>query len=510
MSRRKSHKLMTLIAGASLVAVAAAGAAQASSAPAASGGGGELVDLGTFVARPARAHRSGAEHHARRLSGHQRHVRRPHRHRLDRSGQPQGRARPRRLLGRTTTPRCGPSRSTPTRRSATASRSCRARSSARGSGRPTRTSPATTATCSTSSRAAPRSSPATADTLTGVVADDDAMTLTVTLSAPYVELPRGGRLPALLPDARGGGRRRPRLREPADDRQRPVHDGVAAHRRGDRPRQERRLGRRLQRQHLGPAARPHRVPRVGRRRHVVQRVRGRRGRHRPHPVRPHRRGGGQLGHHHRHADHGLVLLPDQRPTTRAIGGPENLKLRQAISQAIDRDAINDAVYDGAARPADRHRDAEGIPGFKPDLCEYCTYDPDAAQAAFDEWTAAGNVQSEPIPIQFEPAACTVTSSSWSSTTWPPSASRPSPTSATATTYFSAMADGACVHLPRGLDRRLPDVRQLHVQPVRHRVDRRQQLRLQQPGVRRPRRRRPSRPSTRPSRRRCSTRPRTSC
>ena len=51
MSRRKSHKLMTVIAGASLVAVAAAGAAQASSAPAASGGGGELVDLGTFAAR---------------------------------------------------------------------------------------------------------------------------------------------------------------------------------------------------------------------------------------------------------------------------------------------------------------------------------------------------------------------------------------------------------------------------------------------------------------------------
>ena len=59
MSRRKSHKLMTVIAGASLVAVAAAGAAQASSAPtgsgggaAASGGGGELVDLGTFALGP--------------------------------------------------------------------------------------------------------------------------------------------------------------------------------------------------------------------------------------------------------------------------------------------------------------------------------------------------------------------------------------------------------------------------------------------------------------------------
>ncbi len=79
-----------------------------------------------------------------------------------------------------------------------------------------------------------------------------------------------------------------------------------------------------------------------------------------------------------------------------IGGPDNLKLRQAISQAIDRDAINDAIFDGA-RAVATGIVPEGIPGFKPDLCEYCSYDPDAAQAAFDEWTAAGNVQSEPTP-----------------------------------------------------------------------------------------------------------------
>ncbi len=82
-----------------------------------------------------------------------------------------------------------------------------------------------------------------------------------------------------------------------------------------------------------------------------------------------------------------------------VGGPDNLLLRQAISQAIDRDAINEAVFDGVRLPATGIT-PPGIPGFKEGLCQYCSYDPEAAQAAFDEWTAAGFSQSEPIPIQF--------------------------------------------------------------------------------------------------------------
>ena len=159
-SRRKSHKLMTLIAGASLVAVAAAGAAQASSAPAASGGGGELVDLGTFALGPP-------EHIDPALNT---------RSTPSRSSTPSTTAsptstRPIRPIPRSCRDLADYSANDdatvwtftihPTRRSATASRSCRARSSVRGSGRPTRTSPATTPTCSTSSRVAPRSSPAT-------------------------------------------------------------------------------------------------------------------------------------------------------------------------------------------------------------------------------------------------------------------------------------------------------------------------------------------------------------
>jgi oligopeptide transport system substrate-binding protein len=86
-----------------------------------------------------------------------------------------------------------------------------------------------------------------------------------------------------------------------------------------------------------------------------------------------------------------------------VGGPENVLLRQAISQAIDREAINQAVYDGARAPATGVT-PPGIPGYVPDLCDFCTYDAEAAQAAFDEWTAAGNTLSEPIPIQFNTGA----------------------------------------------------------------------------------------------------------
>jgi ABC-type oligopeptide transport system substrate-binding subunit len=82
-----------------------------------------------------------------------------------------------------------------------------------------------------------------------------------------------------------------------------------------------------------------------------------------------------------------------------VGGDENLLFRQAISQAIDREEINEAVYDGS-RTIGTGVTPEGIPGFAPDLCDYCLYDPEAAQAAFDEWTAAGNEQTEPLPIQF--------------------------------------------------------------------------------------------------------------
>jgi oligopeptide transport system substrate-binding protein len=82
-----------------------------------------------------------------------------------------------------------------------------------------------------------------------------------------------------------------------------------------------------------------------------------------------------------------------------VGGDENLLLRQAISQAIDRDAINEAIFNGMRTTATGIT-PPGIPGFIENICDYCAYDPDAAQAAYDEWVAAGNAMDGPLPIQF--------------------------------------------------------------------------------------------------------------
>ena len=82
-----------------------------------------------------------------------------------------------------------------------------------------------------------------------------------------------------------------------------------------------------------------------------------------------------------------------------VGGEDNLLLRKAISQAINRDEINTAVYEDS-RTVSNGVTPEGIPGWQADLCDDCAYDVDAAQAAFDEWEAAGNALTEPIRIQY--------------------------------------------------------------------------------------------------------------
>lgn len=81
-----------------------------------------------------------------------------------------------------------------------------------------------------------------------------------------------------------------------------------------------------------------------------------------------------------------------------LGGEENLAVRQAISMAIDRERINDQVYDGA-RPQASGVTPPGIPGFEAGLCgEFCTYDEDAAAALVEEWGKAADM--EPIKLQF--------------------------------------------------------------------------------------------------------------
>ena len=82
-----------------------------------------------------------------------------------------------------------------------------------------------------------------------------------------------------------------------------------------------------------------------------------------------------------------------------VGGEENKLLRQAISQAIDREDINADVYEGSRTTATGVA-PPGIPGFEEGLCDYCGYDPEAAEAAYQEWLDAGNSLDAPLPIQF--------------------------------------------------------------------------------------------------------------
>jgi oligopeptide transport system substrate-binding protein len=86
-------------------------------------------------------------------------------------------------------------------------------------------------------------------------------------------------------------------------------------------------------------------------------------------------------------------------TDQQLWGEENLKLRQAMSLAIDRDEINQKVYEGTREEATGVV-MPGIPGYKPDLCKYCKYDKEEAQKLFDEWKAAGGSLDGPITIDF--------------------------------------------------------------------------------------------------------------
>lgn len=81
-----------------------------------------------------------------------------------------------------------------------------------------------------------------------------------------------------------------------------------------------------------------------------------------------------------------------------LGGDENLELRRAISLAINRDEINDKVYEGT-RTVATGIVPPGIPGYKDGLCEYCSYDVEKAKEHLAKWEAAGNKVSDLKPIK---------------------------------------------------------------------------------------------------------------
>ena len=121
----------------------------------------------------------------------------------------------------------------------------------------------------------------------------------------------------------------------------------------------------------------------------------------------------------------LVLLPSSTTATSSSAARRTCCCvrRSRRRSTATRSTRPCSTASASSRPASR---PPGIPGFKEDICEYCAYDPEAAQAAFDEWTAAGNALDGPLPIQFNAGGGHERRRRRSSSrTWPRSASRPS-------------------------------------------------------------------------------------
>lgn len=97
--------------------------------------------------------------------------------------------------------------------------------------------------------------------------------------------------------------------------------------------------------------------------------------------------------------HYVIGMRDADP----LGGPENAKLRQAISLAIDREAINDAVYDGS-RALPTSITPPGVPGFVEDLCDYCVTDQARAKELLQAFIAEGGTIPQGIRIRFNAGA----------------------------------------------------------------------------------------------------------
>ncbi len=86
-----------------------------------------------------------------------------------------------------------------------------------------------------------------------------------------------------------------------------------------------------------------------------------------------------------------------------VGGEKNVKLREAISLAIDRDKVNEQIYDGSRR-IPTGLTPPGIPGFKADLGEFIKYDPTESKKLLQEWKDAGGSIGSPIKIAFNAGA----------------------------------------------------------------------------------------------------------
>jgi oligopeptide transport system substrate-binding protein len=76
------------------------------------------------------------------------------------------------------------------------------------------------------------------------------------------------------------------------------------------------------------------------------------------------------------------------------------RVRQAISMAIDREAISTAIFEGTRTPADSFIPPV-VDGYREGSCTYCTLDVDAANALLDD---AGFDRNQPIELWFNSGA----------------------------------------------------------------------------------------------------------
>ena len=80
-----------------------------------------------------------------------------------------------------------------------------------------------------------------------------------------------------------------------------------------------------------------------------------------------------------------------------LDGPwQDIEFRKAISMAIDRQGIIDALFPGQEVPADSWVVPGGVPGGEAGTCEWCTFDPEAAVAALE--AAGGWPEGETLVI----------------------------------------------------------------------------------------------------------------
>jgi oligopeptide transport system substrate-binding protein len=76
------------------------------------------------------------------------------------------------------------------------------------------------------------------------------------------------------------------------------------------------------------------------------------------------------------------------------------QVRQAVSMAIDRDAISEAIFSGTRTAADSFI-SPVVDGYREGACEYCAFDADRANQLLDE---AGFDRSQPIELWFNAGA----------------------------------------------------------------------------------------------------------